>query len=167
MFVIALVSASRLIACAQDTNPTNAIQTQMSPIPLSDVAHTLSAGLMIGEPTGPTVKYFLTDMVAVDAAAGWSPYRHATAEIHADILVHDFELLHVDQGQLPVYIGAGALVRFRHNEDDQAGIRLPIGISYMFQNIPVDVFAEVGPAIIFTPDVRGEIVGGIGARYRF
>lgn len=164
--VIALVSVFGFCAFAQDTT-TNAIQTQMPPLPLNDLAHSLSAGVMVGEPTGPTVKYFVTDTIAVDAAAGWSPYRHSDAEMHADILLHDFDLLPVDQGKLPVYLGAGALIRFRHDADDQAGIRLPIGISYMFQNIPVDVFAEVGPAIIFTPYVQGEIVGGIGARYRF
>ncbi len=167
MFVMALVSAHVLFAYAQEMNTTNAIQTRMPPLSLNDMAHTLSAGLIVGEPTGPTMKYFLTDRVAVDAAAGWSSYRHADAELHADILLHDFELLRVDEGVLPVYAGAGVLVRFRHDDDDQAGIRVPFGISYMFQNIPVDIFAEVGPAIIFTPNVRGEIVGGIGARYRF
>jgi hypothetical protein len=167
MSVVLLASVPGVFVCAQDMTTTNAMQTQMPPMALNDYSHSLSAGLMVGEPTGPTVKYFLNDTVAVDAAAGWSPYRHASAELHADILLHDFNLIPVDQGKLPVYVGAGALVRFRHNADDQGGIRIPFGISYMFQDIPVDIFAEVGPALIVTPDVRGEIVGGIGARYRF
>ncbi|HEY3761109.1 MAG TPA: hypothetical protein VGN23_05125 [Verrucomicrobiae bacterium] len=164
--VMGILGMSVSIACAQDMS-TNQVSSQMPPLPLNDFAHSLSAGLMVGEPTGPTVKYFLTDVLAVDGAFGWSPFPHADMEFHADILYHDFNLIHVDEGRLPVYVGAGAFVRFRHNADNQGGIRIPFGISYMFQDIPVDIFAEVGPAIVLTPDVRGEIVGGIGARYRF
>ena len=162
-----LMSLPAFYACSQDMNTTNGMPMQMPPMPLADVAQTLSAGLMVGEPTGPTVKYFLNDTIAVDGAAGWSPYRHADAEIHGDILLHDFNLLPVSQGKLPVYVGAGLMVRFRHDRDNQAGVRIPFGISYMFENIPVDVFAEIGPAIIFAPSFQGEVVGGFGARYRF
>jgi hypothetical protein len=166
-FVMVLMSLPAFYACSQDMNTTNGMPMQMPPMPLADVAQTLSAGLMVGEPTGPTVKYFLNDTIAVDGAAGWSAYRHADAEIHGDILLHDFNLLPVSQGKLPVYVGAGLMVRFRHDRDNQAGVRIPFGISYMFENIPVDVFAEIGPAIIFAPSFQGEVVGGFGARYRF
>ncbi len=166
-FVMVLMSLPAFYACAQNMNATNGMTMQMPPMQLADVAQTLSAGLMVGEPTGPTVKYFLNDTIAVDAAAGWSLYRHADAEIHADVLLHNFNLLPVAEGKLPVYIGAGLMGRFRHDRDNQAGVRIPVGISYMFENVPVDVFAEIGPAVIFVPDFQGEVVGGIGARYRF
>jgi len=59
-------------------------------------------------------------------------------------------------------------VRFRdHNHDDEVGIRVPVGLSYMFDNAPIDVFAEIAPAIDVTPDVRGEITGGVGVRFWF
>jgi hypothetical protein len=37
----------------------------------------------------------------------------------------------------------------------------------MFDNAPVDVFAEIAPAVDVSPDVRGEITGGVGIRYWF
>jgi hypothetical protein len=37
----------------------------------------------------------------------------------------------------------------------------------MFENAPVDVFMEVGPALDIAPVVRGEVTGGIGVRYWF
>jgi hypothetical protein len=59
-------------------------------------------------------------------------------------------------------------VRFREgNRDNQAGIRAPVGVSYIFDDLPIDIFAEIGPALDVTPDVKGEITGGIGARYWF
>ena len=32
----------------------------------------------------------------------------------------------------------------------------------MFDNVPVDIFAEIAPAIDTAPFVRGEVTGGIG-----
>jgi len=47
-------------------------------------------------------------------------------------------------------------------------IRLPVGLSYMpDDNLPMDIFVEIGPAIDIAPDVQGEITGGVGVRYWF
>jgi hypothetical protein len=37
----------------------------------------------------------------------------------------------------------------------------------MFENAPVDIFAELGPAVDVSPNVHGEITGGVGIRYWF
>jgi hypothetical protein len=87
--------------------------------------------------------------------------------MHADVLWHNFDLIKVPQGRLPIYFGVGALVRFRDNADDQLGVRIPVGVSYMFEQAPIDIFAEIGPAIDIVPDVRGEVTAGIGIRFWF
>ena len=51
--------------------------------------------------------------------------------------------------------------------DNQVGIRAPIGLSYMFDREPIDIFVEIRPAIDIAPSVRGDITGGIGIRYWF
>ena len=80
--------------------------------------------------------------------------------MHSDVLWHNFDLIPVSRGRMPVYFGVGGLVRFRdNNEDNQVGIRFPVGVSYMFDNAPVDVFVEIGPAIDVAPDVEGEVTG--------
>lgn len=128
----------------------------------------LGAGAIVGEPTGASLKYWFDETVAIDGAIGWSSHDNTDLYVHSDILWHDFDLIPVSKGRLPVYFGAGGLVRFRdNNRDNQAGVRVPVGLSYMFENTPVDIFAEIGPAIDVTPHTRGEITGGIGIRYWF
>lgn len=133
-----------------------------------DYVHQLGIGIQLGAPTGINVKYWLSRCMAVDGAFGASPYSHAPAEIHADFLVHDFDLFTPASGKMPVYVGIGILGRFRNNgAGSMGGFRLPIGISYMFENIPIDVFAEVAPEVIFTPFRRGYIDGAVGIRFWF
>ena len=126
------------------------------------------AGIIIGEPIGASVKYWLNDTLAVDGAAGWSTHDNTDFYLHGDLLLHKFDLIPVPSGRLPVYVGAGGLVRFRNgNHDNQFGIRVPVGVSYMFDNAPLDIFAEIGPALDVAPSVKGEVTGGIGIRYWF
>jgi hypothetical protein len=172
LFATTLASLIGLCARAQDitTQGTNVMQVpnEMPSVSITDYVQKIGVGVTFGEPIGVSVKYWLSDIVAVDAAGGWSVADHSSAEIHADILLHSFDLIPVSQGKLPVYVGVGALGRFRNNGfADEAGVRIPVGISYMFDNCPVDIFAEMGPAILFTPEVKGGIDGGIGVRYWF
>jgi hypothetical protein len=129
----------------------------------------LGVGVIVGEPTGASVKYWLNDTLAVDGAAGWSVHDNTDFYVHGDLLWHDFDQIPVSSGRLPFYIGVGGLVRFRddNNLDNEVGIRVPVGVSYMFENAPLDIFVEIGPALDIAPDVRGEITGGIGVRYWF
>ena len=125
-------------------------------------------GVTIGEPIGASLKYFFNDTMAVDGALGWSTHEHTDLYMQSDLLWHNFDLIPVSQGQMPVYFGVGGLVRFRNNgEDKPVGIRVPVGLSYLFDNAPVEIFAEIGPALELTPDVRGEVTGGIGIRFWF
>lgn len=135
---------------------------------MDDMTGKFGAGVTLGEPIGASAKYFFNDTLAIDGAAGWSARAHTDLYLHSDALWHNYDLLPVSRGRLPVYFGVGGLVRFRsHGEDNQFGIRVPAGISYMFDNAPVDVFAEIGPAIDVAPSVRGEVTGGIGVRFWF
>lgn len=126
------------------------------------------AGIILGEPTGASLKYFFNDTMAIDGALGWSSHDDTELYLHSDVLWHNFDLIPVSQGRLPVYFGVGGLVRVRdNNRDNEAGIRVPVGLSYMFDNAPVDIFVEIAPALDLTPGTRGEIEGGVGIRYWF
>ena len=139
-----------------------------SPAGSSGSAGKLGLGLTVGEPTGLTAKYWLNDTLALDGAVGWSTHDHTDLYVHSDVLWHNFDLIPVSRGSMPVYFGVGGLVRFRDdNRDNDVGVRLPVGVSYMFDNAPVDVFAEIAPVIDVAPSVRGEITGGVGIRYWF
>lgn len=134
----------------------------------SNYAGRFGAGIILGEPTGASAKYWLNDTLAIDGAAGWSFHDHTDFYLHSDLLWHKLDLVPVTRGRLAGYLGAGGLVRFRDDHyDNQFGVRVPVGVSYMLDNAPVDVFAEIAPALDVAPDVRGEITGGVGLRYWF
>jgi hypothetical protein len=124
-------------------------------------------GLLLGEPTGLGMKYWLSGRTAVDAGAGWSFKDRDGFQLHGDFLYHILDLVHVDKGQLPLYIGVGGRVKFVEHGDNRAGLRLPVGVAYLFADAPVEVFAEVAPIIDFAPNTSLQWNGGIGFRYYF
>jgi hypothetical protein len=149
-------------------------QTSMTATNTAPTVHTteqpakFGVGIIVGEPTGLSLKYWLNDTMAVDGALGWSHRDDTDLYLHSDILWHDSDLIPVSQGRLPLYFGVGGLVRFRDdNNDNEIGVRAPVGLSYMFENLPMDIFVEVAPTIDIAPNIRGEVTGGIGIRYWF
>jgi hypothetical protein len=130
-------------------------------------AGSLGAGVLLGEPMGVSVKYWLSDKTAIDGGAGWSFAAPDGFQLHGDFLFHKFDLFHVGEGELPLYFGVGGRVKFVENGDNRAGIRGPVGISYLFPNWRWELFAEVAPTLDLAPFTRLEWNGGIGLRYYF
>jgi hypothetical protein len=125
-------------------------------------------GVIAGEPTGLSLKAWLDEHSAVDAGLAWSFSDHTSFHIHADYLWHNFSLLPVSEGQLPVYVGVGARIKVRdQNDDTRFGVRIPVGLAYHFPNVPVDLFAEVAPVLDLAPRTRFSLNGGVGVRYYF
>lgn len=122
-------------------------------------------GAILGEPIGASFKAWISDSTAIDGGVGYASYDDDGLQLHADYLFHHFDWLSAGSGRLPVYYGIGARVKFA--DDTHFGIRGPIGISYMLDNAPVDIFAEVAPILDFTPNWRVEWNAAIGARYWF
>lgn len=169
LITIALAAACGVSARADDSTlvATNMTATTANPS-MSSMAGRFGAGMTLGEPIGPSLKYFFSDALAIDGAFGWSLHDHSNFYLQSDLLWHNFDLIPVSQGRMGVYFGGGALLRFRNSgEDDQFGIRAPVGVTHQFDNVPVDIFAEVGPALDLAPSVRGEVTGGLGVRFWF
>jgi hypothetical protein len=176
----ALTIVALTIGCAASARSQNSTaiatnnpnQAASIPAPIaSGPAGRFGAGITLGEPIGASLKYWLCDTLAVDGAIGAS-FNHSgdhdsSFYLHSDLLWHNFDVFNVSKGRLPVYFGVGGLVRFRDNEDNQVGIRIPVGVSYMFEDVPLDVFVEIAPAIDVAPGVRGEVTGGVGVRFWF
>jgi hypothetical protein len=134
----------------------------------------LGIGLIVGEPTGLSVKYWLDDEHAVDGGAAWSFWDGDGFELHSDFLWHNFDLLDEAggmEGKLPVYYGVGARLKFRdddgrHDDDETVfGIRAPLGISYIFDGKPFDLFAEIAPILDLAPDVELNVSLAVGLRF--
>ncbi len=121
-------------------------------------------GIIIGEPTGLSLKTWLSQKHAVDAGIAWS-LTNDWFHIHADYLIHNFELIDVSQGELPFYFGFGAKLGIGH--DFSFGARVPVGLNYLFEDAPLDVFVEVVPALQLINSIQFQMNGGIGIRYWF
>jgi hypothetical protein len=129
-------------------------------------------GVIIGEPTGLSLKYWLDDEIAYDGAVAWSYSENDSLQLHGDYLIHDYDLLEDDE--LPVYYGIGARLKFkdsdgsgRNEQHAMFGIRFPLGITYLFDDEPLDLFFEVVPVLDLSPDVELEINAALGLRLYF
>ncbi len=125
------------------------------------------AGVVLGSPTGLTAKYWLGGHRAIDGTLAWKFGHEDQLEIAADHLWHHtFPNSSASvRGWLPFYFGLG--VRVLAGDDAEAGVRIPLGLSYMVQDAPVEFFAEIVPVVEFAPDTDADIDGGIGVRYYF
>jgi len=168
---LALLAASAPAQEAATPAQTNSIEapvvTLEPPAESGPDGRRFGVGLMLGEPAGASFKYWLSERSALDAGVGWSFNDHDDFHIHADYLYHLFDLIPVDQGQLPVYFGGGLRVKFREHREDQFGIRAVAGLAYLFEDKPIDIFFEAGPVFDVTPDFEVRFTAAIGARYWF
>ncbi|HEX9654223.1 MAG TPA: hypothetical protein VGA99_10980 [bacterium] len=130
-------------------------------------------GIILGEPTGISLKNWLSPSSALDFAVAWSFERYNSFTIHADYLKHNFRLIRVEKGTLPFYYGIGGRIKLKDEDapanDDEArlGARVPAGLAYHFENVTLDVFIEVVPILELVPSTDFTIGAAIGIRYFF
>ncbi len=122
-------------------------------------------GVILGEPTGISAKKWLDDKSAIDAAVAWSLVAPSSFHLHADYLYHNFNIFDVEKGKLPLYFGVG--FRIRIGDEDRVGIRVPVGICYLFEKSPLDIFVEVGPVLDLAPATKLRLTLSAGIRYFF
>jgi hypothetical protein len=128
----------------------------------------LGLGIIIGEPTGPCFKWWLSGKSAIDGAVAWSFEKHGSLHIHADYLMHSFSFIKVDKGRFPFYYGLGGRVKFGNDDDDdRLGIRIPLGLEYLFDGAPPGIFIELVPILDLVPKTEIEYNAAIGIRYYF
>jgi hypothetical protein len=142
---------------------------------------TFGLGLELGEPSGLNGKYFMQPDRAIDFGIGaiyGDYYGGDGLHLYADYLWHPTTLVRAEAFQMPFYIGVGGRYwRFcdgcRPGPYASAiGVRVPFGISFDFNNVPLDVFVQlvvVADVFIDYPNhsFGPGIDGSIGIRYWF
>lgn len=124
-------------------------------------------GIMIGEPTGITFKSWTSDINAFDIGLAWSVGRYDAISIHADYLWHRFGVFNeLETGQMPVYYGIGGRMVLG-DLDTYIGVRVPVGLAYLFEDAPVELFIELAPIVNLAPDTEFDMDGALGVRYYF
>jgi len=127
-------------------------------------------GFIAGEPTGISMKLWLNGNNAIDAGLAWSFVNKSSLHIHADYLYH-FEVIKVSEGKLPFYTGIGGRLKLKNENkslaDNRIGVRVPLGINYIFADAPLDIFLEIVPVIDLSPKTDMTFNSALGARYFF
>lgn len=145
-----------------------------APAAAADVgSRTWELGVILGEPTGLSAKYWLSPNTAFDLGAAWSFGDDGHFHIHGDYLYHNFDIFKVDSGSLPLYFGIGGRIRFddddsgHENDGTRVGLRLVLGLEYLVEAYPMSVFFEIAPIVDLAPETVGSMNGGLGIRYVF
>jgi hypothetical protein len=141
--------------------------------PITAQDHGFGMGLILGEPTGLSAKAWTSTDNAFDFAVAWSfnNYHHndnhndGSLLLQADYVWHFFNAISVSSGKLPIYVGIGARVVLA--DDPSFGVRIPVGIDYLFADAPIDIFLELVPIMDLSPETDFGIGGGLGIRYWF
>ncbi|MBL7964330.1 MAG: hypothetical protein JNM31_10870 [Flavobacteriales bacterium] len=134
-------------------------------------------GIMVGEPTGISGKLWLGGSNALAMGLAWGGLGQSGGyfHVHTDYLFHNFSLIPVSSGKLPLHYGPGVRMRFWNDgyeykgkdRDFDLGVRLPVGLTYMFDEAPVDIFFELVPSLSLIPDTSFDLDFALGARYWF
>lgn len=122
-------------------------------------------GIIIGEPTGISAKIWRENNISFDAAAAWSVGDNDFLDFHIDYLFHKYDVINYEEGTFPVYFGIGGKVILK--DESEIGIRFPLGIEYIFDDIPLDIFIEIAPILNVLPGTSFRFNGAIGVRYLF
>lgn len=130
----------------------------------------LGLGIIIGAPTGLSLKFWQTRRTAVDLALAWDfdkDYFH----IHSDYLYHfPLKLENVSRQVLWTYLGIGARMKFKSGEGENKnvfGIRGVGGLEFLQRGVPLDIFLEIAPVMNIIKTTEFDLEGGIGIRYTF
>jgi len=132
-------------------------------------------GLTLGQPSGLTLKHWLSSSKALDFRIGEGNVGSIALQGDYVTTFHSFKSKDVF---LPLYIGGGLGVGFgdAHNRKyhyyryDGPGftLRMPVGITCIFLRAPFDAFLELTPHLLFAHDhAHFGFAWSIGGRYYF
>ena len=123
-------------------------------------------GIILGQPTGLVGKFWLDRNAAIDVGLDYLSDDYLS--VYIDYLFHwtgSFSRSSSDLKALSPYLGIGGVL---HSGGTQVfGIRIPLGLEWIFARPKIGIFAEIAPGVGVIPGTFGFVQGGIGARYYF
>jgi hypothetical protein len=123
----------------------------------------LGAGIILGSPIGPNVKYWINPSTAIDFGLGFEK----DFTIYSDILWHEWKLFpQPPKGKLAGYLGLGMRYQDKRR-DNEFGFRTVAGITYWMASAPIEFFLEIAPVFQVAPETDTDFDAGIGLRYYF
>lgn len=126
-----------------------------------DRTHALGLGVIIGEPTGVSIKINRFPIIGVS----WSVFNNRMS------FTLDGWMINRDiKGDLDWYLGLGGSMYFKSTgigeNEIGVGVRVPVGLQFWVQQ-EWEIFMEVAPRLLVIPEPTFDPQGGIGVRYHF
>ena len=132
-------------------------------VPPQSVAQTknFGAGIILGEPTGISAKYWVSKGNAVDAGVAWAFTRKGFFHLHADYLWHFPDVIESAE-RFVLYVGIGGRLGFGEDKT-RVGVRIPGGIAFWPKGVglisPVDSSSDTRPSSTNTCKVAVRLFG--------
>jgi len=123
-------------------------------------------GIIVGQPTGLSAKYWLSSNNALDFGLGYSFEKNSRMSLHVDYLFHARNLFNTSEN-ISLHYGPGGRLRLVEEGDSRLGVRFDVGLTWVPRNSPIDVFIEIAPLLDIIPETKFSVNGGIGVRYYF
>lgn len=137
--------------------------------PLQAQERGVGVGVVVGDPTGISVKLWTGPSNAVQFALAWKSrdqFLGTRVSFSGDYLWHSFHLIKSEQW-FPVYYGVGGVLASGGGVESALGIRGVVGLAWFPRRTPLDVFLQVAPILTLTPSTDIELEAGVGIRYFF
>ncbi len=127
----------------------------------------IGIGIVIGDPTGLSLKFWgISQNSAIQLNVGGGGFiSPANLAVSSSLLFHT-----ILTRETPIvgYLGIGALVGIEQGKREVVfGILIPLGLEFIFREIPLDLFFEVPPVVVIKSngDVGAGLTLGIGLRF--
>lgn len=124
----------------------------------------MGVGFIAGVHSGLSSKIWMGDNNALDLGLGYNVYENWLS-LNADYLWHEFDIIRVPKGQLPLFYGMGLWAAVANH--GAIGVRGVVGLEYLFPSAPFDAFVELAPGISVIPSTNFGFDAGVGMRYFF
>ena len=124
----------------------------------------LGIGGMFGSPTGISLKQWFSRKTAYDAGVAWSLSKDPGVHLHGDFLIHRSDFDGMEEGRSYVYYGVGGRIKAAQ-DDPRAGVRIPIGFTFINPEEPIDTFIEIVPILDILPRTRFAMNVSVGGRF--
>ncbi len=122
-------------------------------------------GLILGEPTGISAKYWLNERNAYDLGLGFLAIgSNSYATLHIDYLHHLRNIFNTTEN---VYLHYGFGGKLGFGGEKNFGVRGIIGIDWQSNKIPIDIFLEIVPIFELIPKAALSSDAALGGRFYF
>ena len=144
-------------------------------------SHNFGLGILLGDPSSITGKYWFNRQEAADAGIAFS--FNNSVLLYGDYLFHypgAFKQNNKFLSELTPYVGIGGLIAVTSSDRDSAdrfygrtsgslglAVRIPLGIEWQLPKPSIGVFIEFVPGLSVVPSTSGLVEGGLGIRYYF